>query len=179
MLPDAAPTMAIHNYCLEPQFYLIACVYMATKVFVNVSMSYMPLYIQHTLHLENIYVALIPLVMYVTGFIVSITLRFLTRRVGFMLVFAISCGIGVCKYNIVLSIVQYFTRVLNSLFVLAKIFIKFNKGGCLWIWFGCNESTAKYEIFVVAGLIGSGGAAMTISSLTLLTTYATKDPGMK
>ena len=43
-----------------------------------------------------------------------------------------------------------------------------NKGGCSWIWFGCKEATARYEIFVVAALMGGGGTAMLICSLTMV-----------
>ena len=93
----AIPGMTIFNWFTEPQLYLIACIYMSTKVFMNASMSYIPLYIQHTLKLESMYVALIPFVIYVTGFIASILLKYLTKRVGFKLGYAISAGVGLCK----------------------------------------------------------------------------------
>jgi Na+/melibiose symporter-like transporter len=128
--------MGIFKWFLEPQFYLIACVYMVTRLFVNISNSYIPLYLQHSLGLENIFVAVVPLVMYISGLIVSIVLKFLTKRYGFKLAFALSCLIGV--------------------------------SGCLWIWFGCKPSTVRYEIFIVAALMGGGGSSMLISSLTIV-----------
>ena len=59
-----------------------------------------------------------------------------------------------------------------------KTLINLNKGGCLWMWLGCNDSTGKYEIFVVAALLGGGGVAMTICSLTLVTTFVGTDIGI-
>ena len=89
--------MGIFGWFLQPQFYLVACVYMVTRLFVNVSNSYISLYLQHTLVLENIYVAIVPLVMYIAGFIISVILKFLTKRFGFKVAFALSCIIGLGK----------------------------------------------------------------------------------
>ena len=89
--------MTIFKWFLEPQFYLVACVYVTSKFFVSMSVSYIPLYMQHSLKMESVYVASVPLVMYVTGFIVSIVLKYLTDRYGFKLAFAISCLIGISK----------------------------------------------------------------------------------
>ena len=45
----------------------------------------------------------------------------------------------------------------------------FYKGGCLWIWFGCNScERAEYEIFGIAIFMGAGGAAMLINSLAIV-----------
>ena len=41
---------------------------------------------------------------------------------------------------------------------------------CIWIWFGLDEEYAKYEIFVVSGLMGGVGTVMLICSLTLIAT---------
>ena len=87
--------MRIRNWFKEPQLYLVALIYTTTRLFVNVSNSYMTLYLQHSLKLDNIYVAVVPLVMYVTGFLTSIILKFLTKRFGFKVSFALSCVIGI------------------------------------------------------------------------------------
>ncbi len=94
---DSPIKMTIFKWFLEPQFYLIASVYLATRLFINISVSFISLYMQHTLKMESIYVALIPLVMYVTGFIISILLKLLTNRIGFKLAYALSCLMGICK----------------------------------------------------------------------------------
>ena len=89
--------MRILHWFKEPQFYLVALIYTATRLCVNVSNSYMTLFLQHSLKLENTYVAVIPLVMYVTGFLTSIILKFWTKRFGFKVSFALSCVIGIVK----------------------------------------------------------------------------------
>ena len=89
--------MPILHWFREPQLYLVALIYTTTRLFVNVSNSYITLYLQHSLTLDNIYVAVIPLVMYVTGFLTSIILKFLTKRFGFKMSFALSCVIGMGK----------------------------------------------------------------------------------
>ena len=94
---ESIQRMRILHWFKEPQLYLVALIYTTTRLFVNVSNSYMTLYLQHSLKLENIYVAVIPLVMYVTGFLTSIILKFLTKRFGFKVSFALSCVIGLGK----------------------------------------------------------------------------------
>ena len=93
--------MGIFKWFLKPSFYLVAIVYMVTRLFVNVSNSYISLYIQSTLNLEPVFVAMVPLVMYIAGFIISVFLKFLTKRIGFKASFALSCliGLGILKYS--------------------------------------------------------------------------------
>lgn len=90
--------MGISKWFLEPQFYLMALIYMATRIFVNISQSYISFYLQYTISLPSDYIAIIPLVMYVAGFGVSILLRCATNRVGFKIVFVISCIVGLGMY---------------------------------------------------------------------------------
>jgi Na+/melibiose symporter-like transporter len=109
---------------------------MSSRLFIAISQSFISFYLQYTISLPPDYVAVIPLVMYISGFFVSIVLRFATKRYGYKICFALSCLIEL--------------------------------GGCLWIWFGCNMSTAKYEIYPVAILMGAGGSAMLITSLAIV-----------
>ena len=78
-----------------PSFYLVAVVYMVTRLFVNVSTAYISLYLETTLRLEGIFVAVVPLVMHTAGFIVSVILQFLSKRINFKASFAVSCLIGI------------------------------------------------------------------------------------
>ena len=38
--------LSVSYWFTEPQFYLVALLYMATRLFVNLSQAYMPLFIQ-------------------------------------------------------------------------------------------------------------------------------------
>ena len=89
--------MTMLGWFLEPQFYLIASLYMASKLFVNVAMPYTPLFLQHTLALDGMYIAIIPLIMHITGCVTSITLKFFTDRYGFRSALLLTFSIGIGK----------------------------------------------------------------------------------
>ena len=93
-LTSMLPKMKIFSWFLEPQFYLIACIYMSTRLFVNISQSYISFYLQYTITLPAEYVAVIPLVMYISGFFVSLILKFATSRYGYKICFVASCVVG-------------------------------------------------------------------------------------
>ena len=87
--------MGIKDWLLEPQLYQVACVYMSARLFVNTTQSYIPLYLQDCLKLKADYVAVIPVIMYATGFCVSIAMKPITRYIGLKYAFAIACAIGI------------------------------------------------------------------------------------
>ena len=60
----------------------VAGVYMSTRLFVNLTQAYIPLYLQVTLELDASYVAIIPLVMFVFGLITSSVMKFVNRWVN-------------------------------------------------------------------------------------------------
>ena len=72
---DLARPMEKKDWFREPQFYQVAAVYMATRLFVNLSQAYIPLYLQESLELESKFVAIIPLVMYCSGFVTSFGMK--------------------------------------------------------------------------------------------------------
>ena len=89
--------MRIKDWLLEPQVYQVACVYMTARLFVNITQAYIPLYIQETLHLKAYFVALIPVIMYLSGFFVSVIIKPITVRIGRKFMFALACLIGVAS----------------------------------------------------------------------------------
>ena len=54
---DFVQPMSITDWFREPQFYLVAGVYMSTRLFVNLSQAYLPLYLQESLQLHSKYVS--------------------------------------------------------------------------------------------------------------------------
>lgn len=82
------------------QFYQIAVVYMSTRLFVNVSQIYLPLYVTETLELPKDSVAIFPLVVYVSGFVASIAMRLVNSRLGRKATYALglALGIGACAW---------------------------------------------------------------------------------
>ena len=96
-----AKPMKIFHWFQEPQFYLVACIYMAARLFVNVSQSYITFYVQYTVALLSDMIAVIPLVMYIAGFFISLVLKFVTDRFGYKIAFVLSCIVGLGILNFV------------------------------------------------------------------------------
>jgi len=134
----------------EPQFYIVAVVYMSTRLFVNLSQAYIPLYIQESLNLKTMYIAIIPLVMFFAGFLTSLVMKFVNRKLGGKVTFLFGAAIGVC----------------------AAVWVYYGAGsGTPGLWF------RKYGIFCAAVLFGAGGSAMLITSLALTAELIGKNSG--
>ena len=86
--------MNIKDWLCEPQTYQVACVYMSARLFVNITQTYIPLYIEETLKLKAMNVALIPIIIYLSGFVVSLIIKPIHIFIGNKLMFVIACVIG-------------------------------------------------------------------------------------
>ena len=86
--------MKLLDWFLEPQLYQVALLYMCTRLFVNLSQSYMPMYLNVTLQLPQMYVAIIPSVMYVSGIFMAIIIKTVSKRLGKKFAYGISCLLG-------------------------------------------------------------------------------------
>ncbi|XP_078315896.1 major facilitator superfamily domain-containing protein 12-like [Crassostrea virginica] len=82
------------------QFYQVAMVYMCTRLFVNVSQIYLPLYVTETLELPKDSVAIFPLIVYVSGFVASVGMRPVNSLLGRKATYALGLmfGIGACVW---------------------------------------------------------------------------------
>ncbi len=67
---------------------------MTTRLFVNLTQAYIPLYLQITLRLHAQYVAIIPLVMFIFGFLTSIVMKSVNNKIGRKTTFIIGCAVG-------------------------------------------------------------------------------------
>ena len=53
------------------------------------------------------------------------------------------------------------------------------QGGCVWTWLGCSHpDTGRYEIYAVAALMGTGGSAMQVTSLSLVANMIGEETGI-
>ena len=86
--------MKLLDWFSEPQLYQVALLYMCTRLFVNLSQSYMPMYLNVTLQLPQMYVAIIPSVMYVSGIFMAIVTKTVSKRLGKKFAYGISCLLG-------------------------------------------------------------------------------------
>ncbi|XP_063056488.1 major facilitator superfamily domain-containing protein 12a [Engraulis encrasicolus] len=83
--PNPAPCTAKlqwKHWLLEPSFYQVALLYMSTRLIVNLSQTYVSMYLTNTLMLPKNYIATIPLVMYVSGFVSSFIMKPISKLIG-------------------------------------------------------------------------------------------------
>ncbi|XP_047445714.1 major facilitator superfamily domain-containing protein 12-like [Mugil cephalus] len=66
----------------QPSFYQVALLYMSTRLIVNLSQTYISMYLINTLRLPKKYIATIPLVMYVSGFLSSFIMKPVSKLIG-------------------------------------------------------------------------------------------------
>ncbi|XP_063003267.1 major facilitator superfamily domain-containing protein 12 [Elgaria multicarinata webbii] len=76
------PLLLWKHWLLEPAFYQVAMVYMSTRLIVNLSQTYIAMYLTNSLFLPKKYIATIPLVMYISGFLSSFLMKSLNRLIG-------------------------------------------------------------------------------------------------
>ena len=87
--------MRWYKWFMEPQFYLVACIHIVTKLFSGISQAYIVFYVQYTVELPAKYVAISPLVIYVAGFLISTITKQVTGRIGLKFTFIASCQLGI------------------------------------------------------------------------------------
>ncbi|XP_050842033.1 major facilitator superfamily domain-containing protein 12 isoform X2 [Serinus canaria] len=99
------PLLLWKDWLLEPSFYQVAVLYMATRLIVNLSQTYIAMYLTNSLLLSKNYIATIPLVMYVSGFLSSFLMkpvnkwigRNLTYFVGILVVLAFASWVALAR----------------------------------------------------------------------------------
>ena len=140
---DFVQPMGVKDWFCEPQFYQVAGIYMSTRLFVHLSQSYLPLYLQKTLRLKSTYVAIIPLVMFSTGFLSSMMMKPLNRRAGRKVSYLLAAVLG-----LVTAIWVYFGYTEDETETQSEAF-------------------RTYGIFFVAIFFGAAGSAMLVTNLSL------------
>uniref|UniRef100_A0A663N3M8 Major facilitator superfamily domain containing 12 n=1 Tax=Athene cunicularia TaxID=194338 RepID=A0A663N3M8_ATHCN len=76
------PVLIWKDWLLEPAFYQVAVLYMATRLIVNLSQTYITMYLTNSLLLPKKYIATIPLVMYISGFLSSFLMKPVNKWIG-------------------------------------------------------------------------------------------------
>uniref|UniRef100_A0A8D2JS69 Major facilitator superfamily domain containing 12 n=1 Tax=Sciurus vulgaris TaxID=55149 RepID=A0A8D2JS69_SCIVU len=80
--PRPLPLLLWKHWLREPAFYQVGVLYMTTRLIVNLSQTYMAMYLTHSLHLPKKFIATIPLVMYLSGFLSSFLMKPLNKHIG-------------------------------------------------------------------------------------------------
>ncbi|XP_073180437.1 major facilitator superfamily domain-containing protein 12 isoform X2 [Lepidochelys kempii] len=76
------PLLLWNHWLREPAFYQVAMLYMATRLIINLSQTYIAMYLTNSLMLPKKFIATIPLVMYISGFLSSFLMKPINRWIG-------------------------------------------------------------------------------------------------
>ncbi|KAG7279405.1 hypothetical protein CRUP_024224, partial [Coryphaenoides rupestris] len=81
--PSPPPPLLQWKHWLKlPAFYQVAFLYMCTRLIVNMSQTYIAVYLTDSLRLPKNSIAIVPLVMYVSGLACSLLMKPVSRLVG-------------------------------------------------------------------------------------------------
>ncbi|XP_008581114.1 PREDICTED: major facilitator superfamily domain-containing protein 12 [Galeopterus variegatus] len=78
----AQPLLLWKHWLREPAFYQVGVLYMTTRLIVNLSQTYMAMYLTYSLKLPKRFIATIPLVMYLSGFVSSLLMKPVNKCIG-------------------------------------------------------------------------------------------------
>ncbi|KAL1129838.1 hypothetical protein AAG570_012782 [Ranatra chinensis] len=81
-IPETTPRLSLKQIFSRLQLYQVACVYMATRLFSNISQSLIPLYLHDYLRLGAQSLAIVPFVMFLSSFLTSLIIRLLNTYLG-------------------------------------------------------------------------------------------------
>ncbi|XP_076658283.1 major facilitator superfamily domain-containing protein 12 [Halictus rubicundus] len=80
----------------DSRLYRVACVYISTRLFVNLLQIYIPLYLHETLLMPATSLAIIPLIMFLSSLVMSLIIEKLNTRLGRKISFCLGVLLGVC-----------------------------------------------------------------------------------
>ncbi|KAM4856726.1 major facilitator superfamily domain-containing protein 12 isoform X1 [Urocitellus parryii] len=80
--PSPQPLLLWKHWLQEPAFYQVGVLYMTTRLIVNLSQTYMAMYLTYSLNLPKRFIATIPLVMYLSGFLSSFLMKPVNKCIG-------------------------------------------------------------------------------------------------
>uniref|UniRef100_A0A452RRD1 Major facilitator superfamily domain-containing protein 12 n=1 Tax=Ursus americanus TaxID=9643 RepID=A0A452RRD1_URSAM len=78
----ARPLLLWKHWLREPAFYQVGLLYMSTRLIVNLSQTYIAMYLTYSLNLPKKFIATIPLVMYLSGFCSSFLMKPVNKCIG-------------------------------------------------------------------------------------------------
>lgn len=78
------------------RLYQVACVYMLTRLFINLCQIYMPLYLHESLNMPATSLAYIPLTMYLSSFLTSLIIEKLNTKWGRKVAYSIGALLAIC-----------------------------------------------------------------------------------
>ena len=89
-------TRTISVLLKDVQLYQVACIYMPTRLFVNLSQIYVPLYLHDSLSMPATSLAIIPLLMFLSSFVMSLIIEKLNTKLGRKISYCFGAMLGLC-----------------------------------------------------------------------------------
>ncbi|KAM7409699.1 hypothetical protein PAMA_001271 [Pampus argenteus] len=83
------PVFQWKHWLKEPSFYQVALLYMCTRLIVNLSQTYISVYLTNSLMLTKNFIAIIPLVLYVSGFVCSLAMKPVSKLIGISMTYLV------------------------------------------------------------------------------------------
>ena len=87
-----SPKRTWYQWFFKPEFYLVALIYMCTRLVVNVSQVYISLYLIDNLDLSKLSVAFSPLVIYVSALLTTLLMKYVNKLLGRELTYFVGLG---------------------------------------------------------------------------------------
>ncbi|XP_066587775.1 major facilitator superfamily domain-containing protein 12-like [Prorops nasuta] len=94
--PSQGNIKSISTLLKDFELYKLACVYMPTRLFVNLSQIYVPLYLHEYLKMSAVSLAIVPLTMFVSSFVMSLIIEKLNTKLGRKVAYALGVFFGLC-----------------------------------------------------------------------------------
>lgn len=92
---NGGPRNTVLELLCNSQMYQVAVVYMSTRLFVNLSQVFIPLYLHETLNMAASSLALVPLVMFLGSFVASLFIEMLNRGLGRRMSYVVGTTLGI------------------------------------------------------------------------------------
>ncbi|KAM7388073.1 hypothetical protein PAMP_024274 [Pampus punctatissimus] len=83
------PVFQWKHWLKEPSFYQVSLLYMCTRLIVNLSQTYISVYLTNSLMLTKNFIAIIPLVLYVSGFVCSLAMKPVSKLIGISMTYLV------------------------------------------------------------------------------------------
>lgn len=134
-------TVRWYKWFFKPNFYIVALIYMCTRLVVNLTQVYVPLYMLDTLALHKTSVAIAPLVIFMAGFVMTLLLKTINKTIG-----------------------RYFTYTLGLLAVWVSLV-------CIFIYPEHIEFGPEWQNYMIYGamiLLGAGASTLLVTSLSMV-----------
>ncbi|CAK9830966.1 Major facilitator superfamily domain-containing protein 12 [Anthophora retusa] len=122
-------TRGISSLLKDIQLYQVAFVYMLTRLFVNLSQIYVPLYLHKSLSMPATFLAIIPLIMFLSSFVMSLIIERLNTKLGRKLSYCLGVILGMfaCTW------IQFGTGLTYTKYQIYPVFVILGSAGSIML----------------------------------------------